>query len=296
MSKYIRHNIIRAVRILPEAVRIGASSEEAQKKSFPEDTKNERLLPSDDINSHALEIDKLKLEVTSLQQELKEALSRNRALEEDFLQRKLVLEEEHKKVLVALEEQKEKLFKQAHKEGFQKGQEKGYTEGQSKAQKEVEKEYFHRFSRLVESFNSIHGTLSKERASLAQYHLPCLIRLWEALLSRMLKRSVSIDSQTAVRVLEAILHRISDKEKVVIYLHPCDLDFIEGQKNAYSDLLRGIKILEFHADDHVDAGSCIVETNMGIYDARWRTQLEQINEEIDTLLMEEGSSLDAQPE
>ena len=61
---------------------------------------------------------------------------------------------------------------------------------------------------------------------------------------------------------------------------------IEGIKDNIMDSIRGVKFFELQADDHVECGSCLIETNLGIYDARWRTQLEQISGEIENLLME----------
>lgn len=50
------------------------------------------------------------------------------------------------------------------------------------------------------------------------------------------------------------------------------------------DSIRGVKFFELLSDDHVDRGSCLIETNLGIYDARWKTQLEQISTEVQGLL------------
>ena len=63
-------------------------------------------------------------------------------------------------------------------------------------------------------------------------------------------------------------------------------------KDDLLDVLRGIKHFEFLADEQVERGSCLVETGMGIYDARWRTQLEQISTQIRQLLEEGGAMRD----
>ena len=69
---------------------------------------------------------------------------------------------------------------------------------------------------------------------------------------------------------------------------------MRSRRDEYSDLLRGVRHLEFTPDPNVDAGSCIVETNMGIYDARWRTQLEQVAGEIERLFLEGGAEDDGE--
>jgi len=113
-----------------------------------------------------------------------------------------------------------------------------------------------------------------------------LVRLWEKVLKRLLYREVNLDEHVLERLLEQVLKRLSDKEKIIIYLHPTEVTYLQEKLDQYGDLLRGAKHVEFVADDHVDRGSCMVETNLGIYDARWRTQLERMSEEIDRLLAE----------
>jgi len=64
-------------------------------------------------------------------------------------------------------------------------------------------------------------------------------------------------------------------------------DKLEGE---FGEILRGVKRLELKPDAHVDKGSCIVETNLGIYDARWRTQFEQIDGVVDSLFQKLGKA------
>ena len=133
---------------------------------------------------------------------------------------------------------------------------------------------------------SVHETLVAQTDSLIRLLAPKVIRLWQNLLKRMLHKEVALDQETILRVFAGVLQRVSNKERIVVYLAPEDVDLLRDRQGEYADILRGTKHLEFIADTSVDQGSCIVETNLGVYDARWRTQLEQIDSEIEMLFIE----------
>ncbi len=299
MSKFVRHNIIRAVRVLPEAVRIGASANDGKvsREALAQDeTAAVCSLDKDQSELLQKELANLQNYASQLEEELKEALQRNRVLENDFLAHKKQVDEEYQRAVCNLNKEKDSLFLQAKKEGYDAGQIEGHSEGLKSARDEVEQEYSERFSGLLATFDNIHAKKKKKKSSLAELNLPYMMRLWKCLLERLLKKEVSIDQNTVIRILESILTRVSDKEKIVIYLNPEDVERVKNQKSTYADLLRGVKVLDIHVDDHVGKGSCIVETNLGVYDARWKTQFEQIEKEIDQLFLEEASALELRKE
>ena len=113
-----------------------------------------------------------------------------------------------------------------------------------------------------------------------------MIRLWELVLARLLAREVKLADDPVVPLLREVLLRTSDRERVIIYLNPEDLQEVDRARSVLGDLLRGTEQLDFRGDDHVDRGSCLVETNLGVYDARFRTQLATVAREIDAVLLE----------
>jgi flagellar assembly protein FliH len=132
--------------------------------------------------------------------------------------------------------------------------------------------------------------LSEARAHLASAHSSQLIRLWEMMLRRMLVTMVEMDPEVVERIVQSLLKRNSDRERIIVYLNPEDVAMIEESKESLMDSIRGVKFFELMSDDHVDKGSCLIETNLGIYDARWRTQLEQVSSEVQNLLLENAAA------
>ena len=114
-----------------------------------------------------------------------------------------------------------------------------------------------------------------------------MIRMWSEMLKRMLQRQVELNPDTIEKVLSELIGRLSDKNNIVIYVSPDDIKKLEGNMDAkFQEALRGVKRLELKSDPNVEDGSCIVETGLGVYDARWRTQLGQVESVVDNIFQE----------
>ena len=296
MSDPSRQRLIRAVRLLPGTAKIGMAS------AFPSENielseEGTRVVtspvPSSLPDPKDLTILQLNERIAQIEGHLNTALAAEAKLreEQDGL-RKAVAAERDELYAKNKEEQKQALLA-AEKEGKQRGYDMGYAEGLETAEKTVRTDYSDRFSSLVALLEGVHHGLEESREKLFQASGLQLITLWEVMLERMLLTRVKLDPAVVDRTVRGIVQRVSDREKIMVYLHPEDLPLVTQTKDDLLDVLRGIKHFEFLGDEHVDRGSCLVETGMGIYDARWRTQLEQISTQIRQLLEEGGGMRDA---
>jgi flagellar assembly protein FliH len=173
--------------------------------------------------------------------------------------------------------------------GHEEGLKNGYDTGLGKARAEVEKQYREQFSKLVATLEEISARLEENFAELTALNEPRMLRLWQGMLSKMLRRETSLSPEGILNVLSDILSRLSDKNHILIYVAPEDMALLENRlEGEFGDVLRGVKHLEMKPDASVDKGSCLVETNLGVYDARWRTQLEQIDSAVENLFQQLG--------
>lgn len=284
--------MLRAVRVLSETVKVGSliSGDEPEKAS----RSSSRVPPPSDplvVLREELALAESRLE--RAETEITLLSSRNRVLGEEFQAERKKAQEEERQRAAALEAEGAALRKRSVEEGFSEGKRAGYSEGQEQARREMKRHYEAKVASLVALLENIHAALSDRLEGLSALHLPQLIRMWELLLSRMLQQQVTLREDTAMLVLREVLERVSDRERILVYLNGDDLEGILSRKDSFGDLLRGVKHLEYLPDANVEKGSCIVETNLGIYDARWRTQLEQIGKDIDHLFIE-GRNDDAE--
>ena len=290
MSNHLRRNILRAVRMLPQTVRIGVVPENGKTDDESDTTdvfvESEADHAESELDIARKEANVFRAKSVRMEKENAELLSRIQALEAEIAKLGAQVDSERRQMTAELESESRKLFERARSEGRAEGQKTGREEGLVQAKKEISAEYAQRFSALVSRLESVHETLVAQTDSLIRLLAPKVIRLWQNLLKRMLHKEVALDQETILRVFAGVLQRVSNKERIVVYLAPEDVDLLRDRQGEYADILRGTKHLEFIADTSVDQGSCIVETNLGVYDARWRTQLEQIDSEIEMLFIE----------
>lgn len=283
MSDLGRRRLIRAARILPDAVRIGAAPEPSPEELLSDGDQAQEPSQEDLLRQ---EIDRWKNSCSQLEKQLKDSQSRigniEARMEADRESNKKQMEE----FLAQSEKDRQAAVKQGHSEGFAAGKEEGFIQGRSELEAQLRSEFEKELSGAVEILNTVHDEIKNNLEELLAANPYRLIRLWQKVLSRLLVREVAFDQEAALRLFKNLLSRASDKEDVRVYLNPDDLDSIEAQRGNFGDLIRGVRNIEFMADDEVDKGSCIVETGLGIYDARWRTQLEQISTEVEAVLTE----------
>ncbi len=276
--------------MLPQTVRIGVVPEDGKTDdetgTVDVSVESEADHAESELDIARKEANKFRTQSVRQEEENAELLSRIRVLEADISKLGVQVDCERRQMTAELESESRKLFERARSEGRAEGQKTGREEGLVQAKKEISAEYAQRFSALVSRLESVHETLVAQTDSLIRLLTPKVIRLWQNLLKRMLHKEVALDQETILRVFTGVLQRVSNKERIVVYLAPEDVDLLRDRQGEYADILRGTKHLEFIADTSVDSGSCIVETNLGVYDARWRTQLEQIDSEIEMLFIE----------
>ncbi len=312
MSNGLAHQrVLRTVRLLPQAVKIGILESEIkqsgtkpspaeqkpskpEKPSKPDKTSASQTRVQIRTQEQSKEIEELTAQVKALTNSLSNAEVRNMELNEaktkleseidsvkaDYQRRKNQLESE-------ASSNAKKIADQARAQAIADGQTRGYEEGLKKARIEVEQEYLKKFSGLAGVIEGIGKKLEENFAGLVSLNQPRMIRVWSEMLRRMLQRQVELNPNTIDYVLSELLSRLSDKNQILIYVSPDDMKHLEGELDTkFQEALRGVKKLELKSDPNVETGSCIVETGLGIYDARWKTQMSQVESVVDDVFQQ----------
>ncbi|HQE21887.1 MAG TPA: FliH/SctL family protein [Thermosynergistes sp.] len=270
MSDHLSPKLLKAVRLIPQAVKVTSLNEQQ----------------ADLRSAERVSEEKKEEEEATLRRTVEQLRQENAALRTELDEERKRLEAERRNMTLKISQEAEKLREKALREGYEEGYRRGAEQGKIEAIEAVREENIKKISSLVGLFESIHEELKNSLDVLLLANEAKLVRLWEKILSRLLFQRASLDEGLVLRVLKEILARASDRERILIYLNPSDLTYAESHSDELAELLRGVKHLEFIPDDNVDKGSCVVETNLGVYDARWRTQLEQISQELDKVLLE----------
>lgn len=87
------------------------------------------------------------------------------------------------------------------------------------------------------------------------------------------------ESAAKASMIEALVRQtakqIVQSEKLLIRLHPADLDLLQ-QTGAVDMTLKDVGIVSWRADKQITIGGCIVESSLGGLDARLETQLKRL--------------------
>ena len=307
MSNGLAHQrVLRTVRLLPQAVKIGILESEIKQSAqtakpqpeqkAPKPERTPASVPKMQIRSHeqSKEIEELTAQVKALTNSLSNAEVKNLELSEakakleseidsvksDYQRRKNQLESE-------ASSNAKKIADQAREKAITEGQTRGYEEGLKKARIEIEQEYLKKFSGLAGVIETVGKKLEENFAGLVSLNQPRMIRVWSEMLRRMLQRQVELNPDTIDYVLSELLSRLSDKNQILIYVSPDDMKYLEGELDTkFQEALRGVKKLELKSDPNVETGSCIVETGLGVYDARWKTQMSQVESVVDEIFQQ----------
>ena len=311
MSNGLAHQrVLRTVRLLPQAVKIGILESEikqdgtkppAQKAGMPDKLPPQAPKPAAPPKVQvripdraAKEIEELSDNVKTLTVNLSNAEIKNVELAEDNrrLQGEIeVVKSEYERRRSKLESEAQanakKIADKAREQAISEGQVRGYEEGLAKARQEVEQEYLKKFSGLAGVIENLGKKLESDFSELVKLNEPRMIRVWTEMLRRMLYRQVELNPDTIDTVLSELLSRLSDKNQILIYVSPDDMKQLEGELDTkFREALRGTKRLELKSDPNIERGSCIVETGLGVYDARWKTQMTQIESVVDELFQQ----------
>ena len=311
MSSGLAHQrVLRTVRLLPQAVKIGILESEIKQDGTkpPEQQAGKPEKPSVPLQKPAAapkvqvkisekavqEIDELTAHVKMLTQNLStaevqnmELSEQNRKLQSEIDVVKSDYEQRRRKLESEANANAKKIADKARSQAISEGQVKGYEEGLAKARAEVEQEYLEKFSGLAGVIEGVGKKLESDFAELVKLNEPRMIRVWSEMLKRMLFRQVELNPDTIDTVLAELLSRLSDKNQILIYVSPDDMQHLEGELDTkFREALRGTKHVELKPDPNIENGSCIVETGLGVYDARWKTQMSQVESVIDEIFQQ----------
>jgi len=93
---------------------------------------------------------------------------------------------------------------------------------------------------------------------------------------KLLGRELALDPAVVVDVAATAMRHAGEPRELVVRCATEDLEALERGKPRLLERCRAAQAVRFVADDRVSRGGCIIETELGLVDARLSTQLEAI--------------------
>jgi type III secretion protein L len=93
---------------------------------------------------------------------------------------------------------------------------------------------------------------------------------------KLLGRTLSLEPAAVVDVAAEALTHAGEPRALKLRCHPDDLELLERGRPRLLERCRSASVLRIEADEQIGRGGCIVESELGVVDARLTVQLDAI--------------------
>jgi flagellar assembly protein FliH len=173
--------------------------------------------------------------------------------------------------------QAEQVIAKAQKEADnirKQAREQGYADGFAKGKEENQKEFEEMSQASQQVIASLVSQLKEQEKDMMRLLSPRLADLAMELARRIIHREIKLDQSIVVGQAKEAITKILEREKLIIRVNPREEKTMKAQKPVLMSLFDGIDKIEVVADQTVERGGCVVETNLVKVDAQPESQLQ----------------------
>lgn len=174
---------------------------------------------------------------------------------------------------------------EANKTAYAQGLEQGRIDGRIQGHDE--------YLELMLKARDLYVQAIKERDKLINATEPELARLSVGVAERLIGQELNSNGEFIMSVVRDALADIKDRERVIIRVAADDYHLVNADRVTFSRMVEGLKDFDLVVDSQVEAGGCIIETNLGNIDARLVTQIAAIRAAFERVCQTEESNNDA---
>ena len=158
----------------------------------------------------------------------------------------------------------------AFQKGFLEGKKVGFESGAKKA------------DTVIDSLRQVLAQLENIRQEIYQEIEKEVAQLALSIARKIVCHEVKTSRETVSCVARAALSQVDNPGKIKIKLNPLDLQFIRDTQDRLSDFLDNVDKIRFEAEESIQSGGCLIETDRGDIDARIEKQFQAIEESFRT--------------
>ena len=127
------------------------------------------------------------------------------------------------------------------------------------------------FDQWTEMVSYLEKEVEKVRGELQKIVMPVAIKAARKIVAAELQ----LNPQVALDIVSATLKSIAQHKRIVLYVSKQDFEFIESSKSKLKPIFEELESLSIREREDIEPGGCVVETEVGIINARlqdrWRT-------------------------
>lgn len=172
------------------------------------------------------------------------------------------------KVLEKVSELQENAYQKAYDLGFEEGQEKAFADKSTELQKKCDE-----LDQLISSLNKI----KEEMAYQNEAHI---IKMIYEIATRLAFDHVEEHQEVVLKVIKKSIEEAQADENVNVLVSNEQLAFLEKMRQSQGREFEFLKKIKLESSEQVSVGSCVVETNYGVIDARIEERIAKLWSEL----------------
>ncbi len=153
----------------------------------------------------------------------------------------------------------------------------GIEEGHRRATELMKAEYVDRVEEERNQIRSLFQTIEQRLTGLTPAVEKALLTFTLGVAEHIIRQEVKMSPEIVLNVIKDGIKNILGVETIKIRVHPSNIQLVQEQKHSIQSVSSSLREIIFEADEHVEQGGCIIESDLGNVDARIITQIEQVN-------------------
>ena len=153
---------------------------------------------------------------------------------------------------------------------------KGVEEGHRRATELLKGEYLDRVEEERNQIQALFKRIEEGLTALTPSAEKALMTFTVGVAEHIIRQEAKTSPEIVVNVIKDGIKNILGVEKITIRVHPSNFQLVQEQKHIIQSVSSSLREILFEADEHIEQGGCIIESDLGNVDARIITQLEQV--------------------
>lgn len=221
---------------------------------------NETASPEEQYDMITQNVEKQRTELKMLKQQKEDML--------DSAKKEIKQEKE------SWDTEKQLLIEQAHKEGY----EAGFLVGKQ--------ESIAQYEDLLTKANNIIQSATKDYNETVEQSEDKIIVLATQIAEKIITQKIDYDPNVMVSIVAAAIKEIKEQSIISIYVHPNHYQVMLQQKKELENVVDGDSKMAIYIDHELTEQGCRIEHPFGQVDASVETQLSQIHDILQSIVME----------
>jgi len=153
----------------------------------------------------------------------------------------------------------------------------GIEEGHRRATELMKAEYRDMVEEERNQIQSLFQTIEQRLTGLTPAVEKALLTFTLGVAEHIVRQEIKTSPEIVLNVIQDGIKNILGVETIKIRVHPSNVQLVQEQKHAIQSVSSSLREIIFEADEHVEQGGCIIESDLGNVDARIVTQIEQVS-------------------